>query len=47
MAMKFFPATILVLKVDMFEVLSNWHKIDGMVRQMNVLKQSMLSVPQQ
>ena len=31
MAFKFFPDTILSLKVDHFEGILNWIKIDGMV----------------
>ena len=31
MAFKFFPDTILLLKVDYFEGILNWIKIDGMV----------------
>ena len=31
MAFKFFPETILLLKVDRFEGISNWNKIDGIV----------------
>ena len=31
MAVKFFPETILLLKVERFEGLLNWYKIDGMV----------------
>ena len=31
MAFKFFPDTILLLKVDFFEGILNWIKIDGMV----------------
>ena len=31
MALKFFPETILLLKVDCFEGILNWIKIDGMV----------------
>ena len=31
MAVKFFPDTILLLKVDRFEGILNWIKIDGMV----------------
>ena len=31
MALKFFPQTILLLKVDHFEGFLNWCKIDGMV----------------
>ena len=30
MAFKFFPNTILLLKVDSFEGILNWIKIDGM-----------------
>ena len=30
-AFKFFPDTILLLKVDHFEEILNWIKIDGMV----------------
>ena len=31
MAFKFFPGIILLLKVDHFEGILNWIKIDGMV----------------
>ena len=31
MAFKIFPVTILLLKVDCFEGILNWIKIDGMV----------------
>ena len=31
MAFKFFPDTILLLKVDRFEGILNWIEIDGMV----------------
>ena len=31
MALKFFPDTIHLLKVDQFEGFSNWNKTDGMV----------------
>ena len=31
MAFKFFPDAILLLKVDRFEGILNWIKIDGMV----------------
>ena len=31
MALKFFPETILLLKVDHFAGILNWNKIDGMV----------------
>ena len=31
MALKFFPETILLLKVDSFKGILNWNKIDAMV----------------
>ena len=31
MAFKFFPGTTLLLKVDLFQGILNWLKIDGMV----------------
>ena len=31
MALKFFPETILLLKMDHFEVILNWNKMDRMV----------------